>query len=106
MLWQQDNDQAASETLAHNVRASAIHNADSGDKRITMTMDNRRILTTKITTTTTGVCKADPGRMMIMMKTTGKEISMKMITMKIKEVMAGKMAEASKAGVRGRVLAA
>ena len=106
MLWQQDNDQAASETLALNVRAGTIHNADSGDMRITMTTDSRRISTTKITMMATRKCEADPCRMMIMMKTTDKKVSMKMIMMMIKEVMADKIGGINKAGVHGRALAA
>jgi len=48
MLWQLDNDQAAGETRAHNVKASAILSVPSEGMKIMMIMDAKKILMMKI----------------------------------------------------------
>src|SRR5688572_7933310 len=110
MLWQLDNDQAAKETMAHNVRASAILSVTGRDARITMTMDEKKILTTKIMMKMAGVCEADPGRT-IMMKTLMTMITMEMTSnqaeammMTSEEIMA--VRTRVNAGTPARVLAA
>ena len=104
MLWQQDNDQAANGTMAHSARTSATHNELSADMRITMTMDNRKILMTKIMMMRMKECRADPGRMMkiLMMKITGKEVSVKTITRMNKRIIGDKIRATSKEGVPAR----
>src|SRR5688572_15094393 len=106
MLWQQDNNQAANGTVAHNARASATHNERSADMKITMTMDNRKILMTRIMMMRMRECKADPGRMMIMTMITEKEVLMKVTTKMIKGALADKTAGINKADVPARDLAA
>jgi len=85
MLWQQDNDRAANETMAHNVRASVTLNVLNRGMKIMMIMDAMKILMTKIMMKMINVYKAEEDRKKkIMMMTT---MTMMMI-MDNKEIMA------------------
>src|SRR4026207_459503 len=84
MLWQQDNDRAANETMAHNVRASVTLNVPNKGMKIMMIMDAMKILMTKIMMKMINVYKAEEDRKKIMMMTT---MTMMMI-MDNKEIMA------------------
>jgi hypothetical protein len=118
MIWQQDNDQAAKETVAHNAKASDIHSVPSKGMRTMMTTGAMKILMMKIMTTMTAVCKADHGRNQVMTRITTKIMAMiitmmtimtyKVVTMITnKEIMEAKIRAGggNKEGVPARVLA-